>query len=109
NKIVVVAKKNSIALEAVTLFAYFFFTFLFIVLIFHAGRFIVKTNFNWRRIWSMASLSIRSQMHLTIIFISLFSFISIGIATISFFVIRFNKANTERLGRTIQMMANEIE
>jgi two-component system nitrogen regulation sensor histidine kinase NtrY len=109
NKIVVVAKKNSTALEAVTLFAYFFFTFLFIVLIFHAGRFIVKTNFNWRRVWSMASLSIRNQIHLTIIFISLFSFIIIGIATISFFVIRFNKANTERLGRTIQVMANEIE
>lgn len=108
-KIVVVAKKNSTALEAVTLFAYFFFTFLFIVLIFHAGRYLVQTNFNWKKIWSTASLSIRNQIHLTIIFISLFSFIIIGVATISFFVIRFNKANTERLGRTIQVMANEIE
>lgn len=109
NKIVVVAKKDSAALEAVTLFAYFFFTFLFIVLLFHAGRFIAQTNFTRKSFLSTASLSIRNQIHLTIIFISLFSFIIIGVATISFFVIRFNKANTERLGRTIQVMANEIE
>lgn len=109
NKVIVVVKKNSTSIEAVTLFAYFFFSFLFIVLLFHAGRFLVKSNLDWNKLRKAASLSIRNQIHLTIIFISLFSFIIIGIATISFFVVRFNKANTERLGRTIQVMANEIE
>lgn len=109
NKVVVVVKKQALSLEAITLFAYFFFSFLFIVLLFHAGRFLVNANFRWKQVWDTASLSIRNQIHLTIIFISLFSFIIIGIATISFFVIRFNKSNTERLGRTIQVMANEIE
>ncbi|HEX6915183.1 MAG TPA: hypothetical protein VF145_08065, partial [Chitinophagaceae bacterium] len=56
-KLVVVVKKNSTSIEAVTLFAYFFFTFLFIVLLFHAGRYLVASNFNWRRIWAAASLS----------------------------------------------------
>jgi signal transduction histidine kinase len=108
-KVVVVVKKQVFALEAVTLFAYFFFSFLFIVLLFHAGRYLLNTNFEWKKIWDTASLSIRNQIHLTIIFISLFSFIIIGVATISFFVIRFNKANAERLGRTSQVMVNEIE
>jgi two-component system, NtrC family, nitrogen regulation sensor histidine kinase NtrY len=109
DKVVVVVKKEVFALEAVTLFAYFFFSFLFIVLLFHAGRYLLNTNFEWKKIWDTASLSIRNQIHLTIIFISLFSFIIIGVATISFFVIRFNKANAERLGRTSQVMVNEIE
>jgi two-component system, NtrC family, nitrogen regulation sensor histidine kinase NtrY len=109
NKVVIVVKKESLTLESVTLFAYFFFSLLFIVLLFHGGRYLVNANFKWKRIWDTASLSIRNQIHLTIIFISLFSFIIIGIATISFFVIRFNRANTERLERTIQVMANEIE
>jgi two-component system, NtrC family, nitrogen regulation sensor histidine kinase NtrY len=109
NKVIVVAKKNSTSIEAVTLFAYFFFTFLFIVLLFHAGRFLVNSNLDWNKLRKAASLSIRNQIHLTIIFISLFSFIIIGVATISFFVVRFNKANNERLGRTIQVMANEME
>ncbi len=109
NKIIVVVKKNSTSIEAVTLFAYFFFSFLFIVLLFHAGRFLIRSNLDWNVLRKAASLSIRNQIHLTIIFISLFSFIIIGIATISFFVVRFNKANNERLGRTIQVMANEME
>ncbi len=109
NKIVLVVKKESFSLEAVTLFAYFFFSFLFIVLLSHAGRYLINNNFRWKRILHTASLSIRNQIHLTIIFISLFSFVIIGVATISFFVIRFNKSNTERLSRTIQVMANEIE
>jgi two-component system, NtrC family, nitrogen regulation sensor histidine kinase NtrY len=109
NKVVVLVKKEVFALEAVTLFAYFFFSFLFIVLFFHAARFMVNTNFHWRKILNTASLSIRNQIHLTIIFISLFSFIIIGVATISFFVIRFNRSNADRLGRTSQVMVNEIE
>ncbi len=109
SKIVLVVKKESFSLEAVTLFAYFFFSFLFIVLLSHAGRYLMSQNFKWQNIWNIPSISIRNQIHLTIIFISLFSFIIIGVATISFFVIRFNKANTERLARTIQVMANEIE
>jgi signal transduction histidine kinase len=109
NKVVVVVKKEAFSLEAVTLFAYFFFSFLFIVLLSHAGKYLMSSNFRWKAIWNTTSLSIRNQIHLTIIFISLFSFIIIGVATISFFVIRFNKSNTERLARTIQVMANEIE
>jgi len=109
NKIVLVVKKESFSLEAVTLFAYFFFSFLFIILLSHAGKYLINNNFRWRSVLNTTSLSIRNQIHLTIIFISLFSFVIIGVATISFFVIRFNKSNTERLARTIQVMANEIE
>jgi len=108
-KVVIVVKNDVLFLESVTLFAYFFFSLLFAILLFHAVRYLVNANFRLKQIWSKAALSIRNQIHLTIIFISLFSFVIIGVATISFFVIRFNRSNTERLGRTIQVMRNEIE
>ncbi len=53
-------------------------------------------------------LNIRSQIQATIIFLSVFSFIVIGIATISFFILRFNRNNEERLSKSIQVMANEV-
>jgi two-component system nitrogen regulation sensor histidine kinase NtrY len=109
SKIVVIVKKDVLLLESITLFAYFFFTFLLIVLLFHAAQFVIRSRFRVGKIWQAFSFSLRNQIHFTIIFISLFSFIIIGIATISFFIIRFERSNTERLGRTIQVMANEIE
>lgn len=109
NKVIVVVKKTAAMLEFVTLFAYIFFSFLAVVLLFHAGRFVVKSTFRIKNILRAFSFSIRNQIHFTIIFISFFSFIIIGIATISFFIIRFEKSNTERLSRTIQVMANEIQ
>jgi Flp pilus assembly protein TadB len=56
----------------------------------------------------MLRLNIRSQIQSTIIFLSVFSFIVIGIATISFFILRFNRNNEERLSKSIQVMANEV-
>ncbi len=109
NKVIVIVKKKATLLEFVTLFAYIFFSFLFIVLLYHAGKFIINSNFRLKNILKAFSFSIRNQIHFTIIFISFFSFVIIGIATISFFIIRFEKSNTDRLSRSIQVMANEIQ
>jgi signal transduction histidine kinase len=109
-KIVIIAKKKSLTIELVTLFAYLFCTFLIVITLFHAGNFILKTGFrrkeNFKQIFQF---NIRTQIHTTIIFISIFSFIVIGAATISFFIFRFNQANEDRLSKSIQVMANEIE
>ena len=56
----------------------------------------------------MFQFKIKSQIQSTIIFISVVSFLVIGVTTITFFISRFNLNNEERLTRAIQVMANEI-
>lgn len=108
-KRIIVVKKNAWSLEFITLFAYLFGIFVIVISLFHFARFIVKTGFKKQGLTSLFQLNIRLQIHSTIIFISVFSFIIIGIATISFFIYRFNQSNEERLSKSIRVMANEIE
>lgn len=108
NKQVVVVKRNTWLLESITLFAYLFCSFLIIIFLFHMGGVIVKARLRWGGIQQLFVLNIRSQIQATIIFLSVFSFIVIGVATISFFIYRFNTSNEERLSKSIQVMANEL-
>ena len=62
-----------------------------------------------RGLRKLFQLNIRSQVHSTIIFISVFSFIIIGIATISFFNSRYNRNNSDKLSRTMKIMVNEMQ
>src|SRR5688500_17323764 len=59
-----------------------------------------------RQYWQ---LSIRSQIHSTIIMVSLLSFVVIGVATILFFINRYDRNNQDRLSRAIQIMVNEVQ
>lgn len=108
NRQVVVVKRNAWILESITLFAYLFCSFLIIIFLFHIGRVIVEARLQWEGIRPIFILNIRSQIQATIIFLSVFSFIVIGVATISFFIYRFNTSNEERLSKSIQVMANEL-
>lgn len=108
NKQVIVVKRSAWFTEFVTLFAYLFCSFLCIIFLFHLSSNLVKARFKWAGIKNIFLLNIRSQIQATIIFLSAFSFLVIGIATISFFIIRFNRNNEEKLSKTIQVMANEI-
>jgi two-component system, NtrC family, nitrogen regulation sensor histidine kinase NtrY len=109
NKLVIVVKSGSVFFAAITLFAYLFGAFLFIIVMFQLGQYLIRARFRWRRIRSGFTLNIRTQIQSTIIFISIFSFLVIGIATISFYINRFNQTNRERLVKSIQIMADEIE
>lgn len=108
NKQVLVVKRNTWLIESVTLFAYLFCSFLFIILLFHVGNYLLLARFKWAELRKLLRLTIRSQIQATIIFLSVFSFIVIGIATISFFILRFHQSNEERLSKSIQVMANEV-
>ncbi len=108
NRQVVLVRKNTWVIEAITLFAYLFCSFLLIISVFHIGNLLVKSRFRIRPLQQLLRLNIRSQIQATIIFVSVFSFIVIGIATISFFIYRFNSSNEERLSKSIQVMANEF-
>lgn len=107
-KQVVIVKKREWLIEFFTLIAYIFCSFLFIMFLFRAGSFLVQKQLRIQPRDLLNHLTIRTQVHTTIIFLSIFSFIIIGIVTISFFIIRFNQGNQERLSRAIQVMSNEI-
>ncbi|BAV04705.1 His Kinase A (phospho-acceptor) domain-containing protein [Filimonas lacunae] len=108
NKVVVVVKKNDRFVETVTLFAYLFCVFLAVVVLFHIASFMIGVRFKWNSIKEIFHFNIRTQIHIIIIFVSLFSFVVIGIATISFFIVRFDRNNEERLTKAIQLMAAEM-
>ncbi len=108
-KVVVIARKKETTIETITLFSYIFCSFLFLVAFVQLISFILKTGYNWTGLRKLFQLNIRSQVHSTIIFISIFSFLVIGAATISFFISRNKQSNNEKLSRTMKIMVNEME
>ncbi len=108
-KIIVIAHKKSMTIELITLFAYLFCTFLVVITLFHLATFLLNLRLDKQSLHKAFQLNIRTQIHATIVFISIFSFVIIGIATISFFIYRFNQSNQDRLSKSIQVMGNEIE
>lgn len=108
-KIVVIVKKNTALLELMTLFAYLFCVFIIVITLFHITNFIFKTRIRKDAYKKALHISIRNQIHATIIMASVFSFIIIGITTISFFIYRFNQSNEEKLSKNIQIISNQVE
>lgn len=109
NKVVVIAKNNNYFIEAITLFAYLFSAFILLVALFRIISLIIQSGLRWKNLKPYWQLSLRSQIHGTIIFISLFSFLVIGVATIFFFINRYNKTKQDRLTKAIQTVNNEIQ
>lgn len=109
DKIVVIARKQDNLIETITLFSYLFCAFLLIVILLQVINFLFRTKINKATIINLFKFNIRSQVFGTIILISLFSFIVIGFATISFFIKRYNQTNSDRLGRSMRVMVNELQ
>lgn len=109
NLTVIVAKQENRLLETITLFAYLFFVFLLMMAAFRSIQFLTRTGFNLSRWKEELQLTFRSQVHTTIIGISILSFVVIGISTIFFFINRHSRNNKERLSRTIRIMQGEVE
>ncbi len=108
-KVVIIARKKETILETITLFSYIFCSFLFLVGLVQLITFVIKAINNPGSLKKMLEMNIRSQVHSTITFVSVFSFIIIGIATISFFINRYNRSNSDKLSRTMKIMVNEME
>jgi two-component system, NtrC family, nitrogen regulation sensor histidine kinase NtrY len=109
NRLVVVVRKSNFFLEAITLFAWLFCAFLITVAVIQIFNLIIISRLKWSRLKQAWQLNIRSQVHSTIIFISLLSFIVIGFSTIQFFKERYKRNNKEKLSRTIQIVATEVK
>ncbi|MGZ5218728.1 MAG: sensor histidine kinase [Chitinophagaceae bacterium] len=108
-KVVVMARKGDTLIESITLFSYIFCSFLFLVFIVQVLSLLLKAVYDWEGFKSFFHFNIRNQVHSTIIFVSIFSFIIICIATISFFKNRHNRNNSDKLSRTMKIMVNEME
>jgi two-component system, NtrC family, nitrogen regulation sensor histidine kinase NtrY len=106
--VVIIAKQDNFLIEAITLFSYLFCSFLLVTGAFWLINIFIRSRLNRAKFKAYWQLSIRNQIHGTVIFISVLSFIVIGIATILFFISRYENNNRERLSRTIKVMENEI-
>ena len=84
-KLVVVAKKQDSLIESITLFSYLFCAFLFLIAILQLISILLRAGNDIKVLRTFWQLNIRSQVHSTIIFVSVLSFLIIGGATISFF------------------------
>ena len=107
-KYIVIVKENRVSLESITLFSYFFCAFLLLASLFWMLSVFVRSRLNPEKLRSYWQLSIRNQIHGIIIFISALSFVVIGIATILFFISRYESNNQEKLSRAIQIMKNQV-
>lgn len=109
DKVVIIAKQDNVAIEGITLFSYLFCAFLVVTGIFWLLNSMIRSRLRWREIKRYWQMSIRNQVHATIIFISLLSFVVVGVATILFFIDRYYSNNKERLSRTINVMQTEVK
>jgi two-component system, NtrC family, nitrogen regulation sensor histidine kinase NtrY len=107
-KVVIMARKRDTIIESITLFSYIFCSFLFLITLVQLISVILKAAYSHKSFRTIFQTNIRTQVHSTIIFISLFSFLIIGIATISFFINRYNRTNTDKLSRAMILMVNEM-
>lgn len=109
DKVVVIVKKDNSFIEAITLFSYLLTTFLFLLAVYRFVALLIRARLRPAALKQYWQFSIRSQIHSTIILVSLLSFVVIGIATILFFINRYNRNNQDRLSRAIHIMVNEVQ
>ena len=108
-KVIVLARKGDSLIEAITLFSFIFCSFLFLVTFIQTVSFLLRIGIDRRELRNFFQVNIRTQVHSTIIFISVLSFLIIAIATISFFITRYNRNNADKLSRTMNVMVNEMK
>ncbi len=109
DKVVVIVRDDNYLIEGMTLFAYLFSTFLVLLASFRVISVLIQTRLRWYLIREYFQVNLRSQIHGTFIFITLISFIVIGIATIFFFISRYKRNNIERLSKAMQIMNNQVQ
>lgn len=105
---IVITRHSRIFLESITLFAYLFFSFLLVALAFNLIGYLMSDRLARQQAVPFWRFTIRNQVHGTIILISFFSFVVIGVSTILFFINRYHNNNREFLSRTIHVMENEL-
>lgn len=109
NKVVVITRRSNFMMEAIALFSYLFVAFLLLVALFQIASIIILSGFRIRSLKEITAVNIRSQIYGTVIFVSIFSFIVVGGATIVFFTASYNKNNRDKLSKSIQDISKELK
>jgi two-component system, NtrC family, nitrogen regulation sensor histidine kinase NtrY len=107
-KAVVIVRKKNFFIASITLFSYLFCAFLAVAAFFWLVNAFVRSRFNrqrWKEYWQ---LTIRNQVHATVIFVSVLSFIVIGVASVFFFKNRYEDNKREDLSRAMQLIEKEV-
>lgn len=108
-RLVVIAKENNFWIESMTLFSYIFCAFLILTAILWLLNVFFNSGFSRNQMKKKWQFNIRNQIHGTVILISVGSFLIIGIATILFFISRYENNNREKLSMVIHLMEREIK
>ncbi|MEO7962172.1 MAG: histidine kinase dimerization/phospho-acceptor domain-containing protein, partial [Ginsengibacter sp.] len=108
DKVIVIARQDNFFIESITLFAYLFCSFLLITVLFNMLNHLLTDKIISGKLKPFWQFTIRNQVHGTIITISIFSFLVIGITTILFFISRYHSNNREKLSRTIHVMETQV-
>lgn len=108
NKYVLIVKENNTIIESIALFSFLFCTFILLNALSSFISILLRARFKRSKIKKYVQLSIRQQVHGTIIFFSVLSFVIIGIGTILFFISRYQNNNKETLSRTIKIVGADI-
>jgi two-component system nitrogen regulation sensor histidine kinase NtrY len=107
-KYIEIVKENQVLPELITLFSYLFCSFLLLSAFSGLLSLALRSRLRLSRIKNALRFTIRQQVHGTIIFFIAASFIIIGVATILFFIGRYEKNNKETLSRTIRVMEKDL-
>lgn len=108
-KYIVISKEKKLVIELITLLSYLFCAFLLGNALSWLISLLLRSQWKIKRLKYEIQLTIRQQVHTTIIFFSVLSFIVIGVATILFFISRSEKNIKETLSRTIRIMGNDLK
>ena len=109
NSLVIIARTKNPLIESITLFSYLFCSFLLMGALLRVSTYYSQRRRGEKFTGFFAGLNIRSQIHGTIILIAGLSFLVIGLATITFFIQRYNRNNVEQLSRAAFGAVNEME
>lgn len=108
-KVIIITRRSNFIMEAIALFSYLFVAFLLLVALFQVASIIILSGFRVRSLREITEFNIRSQIYGTVIFVSVFSFIVVGGATIVFFTASYNKNNRDKLSKSIQDISKELK
>lgn len=108
-KYVVISKEKKLLIELITLLSYLFCAFLLGNALSWLISLLLRSHWNLKRLKNEIQLTIRQQVHTTIILFTVVSFLVIGGATILFFISRSEKNIKETLSRTIRLVGNDLK
>lgn len=108
DRVILIARKNNSLIGGLTIFSYLFAIFLLLIGLMRLFNVLTTLRFSREGLIRVGQLTIRQQIYGTILLLILVSFIVIGYVTVQFYIERFERSHTERLRRTLLVMADEL-